>query len=126
MPVFFRIQPSLPVPAYRQVVEAIRTAIERGELREGERLPSIRALARQLAINPNTVARAYRELEHRGLVTSHQGSGVEIRGGPVAAERARQRVVEAVGDAVRELGSRETLRVAREAVRKAGQKRGVT
>jgi DNA-binding transcriptional regulator YhcF (GntR family) len=106
-------------------VEAVRTAIESGELREGERLPSIRTLARQLAINPNTVARAYRELEHRGLVTSHQGSGVEIRGGPVAADRARHQVIEAVSDAVRVLGAKETLRVAREAVRTARQMRGV-
>lgn len=116
MPLFFRIQPSLPEPAYRQIVDGVRSALGRKELQPGERLPSIRSLARTLAINPNTVARAYRELEHLGLVTSQRGSGFEVRGGPTGEETARKKFQDAVREATEALGPKETLELVRKIV----------
>ncbi len=116
MPLFFRIQPSLPEPAYLQVVHAVREAIRRGDVRRGERLPSIRVLAQDLAINPNTVARAYRELEHLGLIASYQGSGFEVRGGPPSAARARRRFHVAVKEALAELPPQEVVKIVRQAL----------
>jgi DNA-binding transcriptional regulator YhcF (GntR family) len=122
MPLLFRIQPSLPDPAYRQIVGAVTRALRDGQVREGERLPSIRMLARELAINPNTVARAYRELEHKGLIVSIQGSGFEARGGYASSQIARQAFAAAVGEAIERIGPKETLRIAREAVSAAKKK----
>lgn len=122
MPLFFRIQPSLPNPAYRQVVEAVTGAIARGELREGERLPSIRTLARRLAINPNTVARAYRELEYLGTISSQRGSGFEVCGGEATGEAAESKFRKAVSDAIAAIGPERTLRLARKAVSEASRK----
>ncbi len=117
MPLFFRIQPSLPTPAYRQVVDEVRRALRQGTLQPGERLPSIRALARTLAINPNTVARAYRELEHQGVLGSRQGSGFEVCGGPVLEESARGALAGAVREALGVLGPRRTLEVVRQTLK---------
>lgn len=63
------------IPVYKQVIAAITAAIKLGELGEGARLPSIRELSARLGINPNTVAKVYRELELTGLVESRAGSG---------------------------------------------------
>lgn len=64
-----------PRPIYEQLKEKLRRLILTGALREGERLPSVRELAGQLSINPNTIARAYRELETEGFVYSVAGKG---------------------------------------------------
>lgn len=66
------------VPYYQQVVMQIKTLIAAGRLQVGEQLPPVRKLAEQLVINPNTVARAYRELESDGIVESRRGSGVFV------------------------------------------------
>jgi GntR family transcriptional regulator len=66
------------VPIYRQLVEQIRQAIARGRLRAGSRLPSVRVLSRELVVNPNTVARAYTELEREGVLNTRQGLGVFV------------------------------------------------
>lgn len=63
------------IPVYKQIISAIDTAIQLGELGEGDKLPSIRELSGQLNINPNTVAKVYRELELTGLIESKAGSG---------------------------------------------------
>ena len=63
------------IPAYKQVVHYIQAAIAAGQLREGEQLPTIRALHQKLKLNPNTIAKAYRELEVAGLITGQRGSG---------------------------------------------------
>jgi GntR family transcriptional regulator len=63
------------VPVYKQVIETIATAVRLGELAEGDKLPSIRELSAQLGINPNTVAKVYRELELTGVIESKAGSG---------------------------------------------------
>jgi GntR family transcriptional regulator len=74
----FRPNPSLGVPIYLQLMEQVKHAIETGALRPGEQLPGIRPLAEELVINPNTVAKAYRELEHEGVLELRHGAGAFV------------------------------------------------
>src|SRR6476620_4886295 len=76
----FRPNPSLGVPIYLQLMEQVKHAIETGALRPGEQLPGIRPLAEELVINPNTVAKAYRELEHEGVIELRHGAGAFVTG----------------------------------------------
>ena len=76
----FRPNPSLGVPIYLQLMEQVKHAIETGALRPGEQLPGIRPLAEELVMNPNTVAKAYRELEHEGVIELRQGAGAFVAG----------------------------------------------
>lgn len=73
-----RPNPSSGVPIYLQLMEQVKHSIETGALRPGEQLPGIRPLAEALVINPNTVAKAYRELEHAGIVELRQGAGAFV------------------------------------------------
>ncbi|UCC47357.1 MAG: GntR family transcriptional regulator [Gemmatimonadota bacterium] len=66
------------VPFYRQIIEQVKFAIGRGDLKAGDRLPTVRQLAVDLSINPNTVIRAYRELEIEGVLDTQQGSGTFV------------------------------------------------
>jgi len=66
-------------PIYEQVIEEIKKEIVRGELKPGAKLPSQRQLARKIEVNPNTVQRAYREMEQRGLVETQRGRGTFIK-----------------------------------------------
>jgi len=66
------------VPFYRQIIEQIKFAIARGDLTPGDRLSTVRQLAVDLSINPNTVARGYRELEIEGVIDTQQGSGTFV------------------------------------------------
>jgi GntR family transcriptional regulator len=66
------------LPIYQQLAEQIRTAIARGELQPETGLPSVRQLSRELVVNPNTVARAYTELEREGLLVSRPGRGIFV------------------------------------------------
>ncbi|MCX7047129.1 MAG: GntR family transcriptional regulator [Candidatus Sumerlaeota bacterium] len=66
------------VPIFQQIVDQTRLAVARGTLREGDQLPSVRAMAERLVVNPNTVARAYAELAREGLLDGQQGKGVFI------------------------------------------------
>ena len=70
--------PASGVPIYLQLMEQVRHAIETGALKSGEQLPGIRPLAEELVINPNTVAKAYRELEHEGVLELRHGSGAFV------------------------------------------------
>ena len=74
----FRPNPSLGVPIYLQLMEQVKHAVETGALRPGEQLPGIRPLAEELVINPNTVAKAYRELEHEGVIELRHGAGAFV------------------------------------------------
>ena len=74
----FTLDPTSGVPFYRQVIMQVEMAIADGRLRTGTQLPTVRALAVDLKINPNTVARAYNELEIRGIVNTQQGTGTFI------------------------------------------------
>src|SRR6186713_3561897 len=77
----FRTNPSSGVPIYLQLMEQVKHAIETGALRPGEQLPGIRPLAEELVMNPNTVAKAYREMEHAGLIELRHGAGAFVAGG---------------------------------------------
>ena len=70
--------PSSGVPIYLQLMEQVKHAIETGALRAGEQLPGIRPLAEELVINANTVAKAYRELEHEGVIELRHGAGAFV------------------------------------------------
>jgi GntR family transcriptional regulator len=74
----FRPNPSSGVPIYLQLMEQVKHAVETGALRPGEQLPGIRPLAEQLVINSNTVAKAYRELEHEGIIELRHGAGAFV------------------------------------------------
>ena len=76
--ILLKPNPSSGVPIYLQLMEQVKHAIETGALKPGEQLPSIRPLAEELVINPNTVAKAYRELEHDGVVELRQGAGAFV------------------------------------------------
>lgn len=80
----FRIDTRTGVPFYRQVIDQVLTSIASGALVPGDQLPTVRQLAVDLSINPNTVVRAYRELEIRGILTTQQGSGTFIASGQEA------------------------------------------
>jgi GntR family transcriptional regulator len=74
------------VPIYHQIVTQVKHLVAAGRLKPGQELPPIRILAQQLLINPNTVARAYRELEAAGIVSSRRGAGTHVsdEGSPLA------------------------------------------
>jgi GntR family transcriptional regulator len=73
------VNPASGIPIYIQLMEQVKHAIETGALRAGEQLPPLRRLAEELVINPNTVVRAYRELEYEGVVEVRHGAGVFVR-----------------------------------------------
>jgi GntR family transcriptional regulator len=77
-PARFLIDLHSGVPVYRQLIDQVRSGIASGSLTPGDQLPSVRQLAVDLEINPNTVMRAYRELELGGLLETHQGTGTFI------------------------------------------------
>jgi GntR family transcriptional regulator len=73
-----RLSPSSGVPVYLQIIEQLKHAIATGAVNAGEQLPSVRQMAEDLLINPNTVARAYRELEQEGIIELKHGAGAFI------------------------------------------------
>jgi GntR family transcriptional regulator len=95
----FRSNPTSAVPVYLQLIEQVKHAVDVGALTPGDQLPAIRRVAEDLVINPNTVAKAYRELEHEGVIELRQGSGAFVsengRGGRVARLRPAQPVLQA-------------------------------
>src|SRR5436190_13078618 len=78
------------VPIYLQIVQQIKSLVGSGRLAPGEELPPIRVLAEQLVVNPNTVARAYAELEHAGIVTKRHGSGTYVSDNGSPLKRAEK------------------------------------
>ncbi len=81
----FKLDSKSGVPIYRQIMDQIRHGIASGRLRPGEQLPTVRALAVELAVNPNTVIKAYSLLEQQGVLTSEQGSGTFVAEVPRAS-----------------------------------------
>jgi GntR family transcriptional regulator len=75
---FFKPNPTTSQPLYLQLMQQIRHAAETGALRDGDQLPGIRTLAERLVVSPNTVVKAYSELEHEGLLELRQGSGAFV------------------------------------------------
>ena len=95
----FKPNPSLGVPIYLQLMEQVKHAIETGALRPGDQLPGIRPLAEELVMNPNTVAKAYRDLERDGVIALRQGAGAFVAqngdAGRVTKVKAAQPVLQA-------------------------------
>ena len=103
----YRPNPASGVPIYLQLMERVKHAVEIGALRPGEQLPGIRPLAEELVINPNTVAKAYRELEHEGVIELRHGAGAFVTANARAKKgttdrlRAAQAVVAAAVERLR-------------------------
>jgi GntR family transcriptional regulator len=76
--VIFKLNPSAGQPLYLQLMQQVRHAIETGVLQDGDQLPGIRTLAQELVVSHNTVAKAYSELEHEGLLDLRHGSGAYV------------------------------------------------
>ena len=88
----FRLDTQSGVPVYRQLIDQVNGALASGMLVPGDRLPTVRQVAVDLSINPNTVIRAYRELEIRGALDSQQGTGTFVRKGEIKPDEVdRQR-----------------------------------
>jgi GntR family transcriptional regulator len=79
-PIEFRLDPGSGVPTYLQLVQQVERALRLGYLVTGDRLPKVKEVVASLAINPNTVLKAYRELEHKGLAAGRPGQGTFIEG----------------------------------------------
>lgn len=88
---------------YLQLMQQIRHGVETGALRAGERLPTIRSLAEELVVNPNTVVRAYRELQHEGIVELRQGSGAYIGRSVVERGQIMTKAGKLIGSAIERL-----------------------
>ena len=103
----FGIQLDSPVPIYEQIVAQVTYAIASGALEPGAMIPSVRELAQQLLVNPNTVAKAFQELEQRGVVAAKRGRGMEVTPeAPTACRSQRQAIVRGhIRQALREAGS---------------------
>ncbi len=104
----FRLDATSGVPPYRQIVQQVEHAVRAGRLREGDQLPLVRELVSDLAINPNTVLKAYRQLDAMGLTEGRPGVGTFVRSVPVGmsvpAYPALRRRLAAWVDAAREQG----------------------
>ena len=100
----FKLNPATGQPLYLQLMQQIRHAVESGALLHGEQLPGIRTLAEELVISPNTVVRAYSELEHEGLLELRQGAGAFVSAKRSAA-LPMSRVHEARGQMRRLIGN---------------------
>jgi DNA-binding transcriptional regulator YhcF (GntR family) len=98
---FFAVDPGNGIAIYEQIVRQVKFAVAGGALRAGERVPSVRDLARELAINPNTVARAYRQLQADGVLASLRGTGLEVSLG--AGDPCRTQRLELVGTRLRQV-----------------------
>lgn len=135
MEMVFRANASSGVPLYLQLIEQVKHAIEIGALKPGEQLPTIRDLAEDLVINPNTVVRAYRELQHEGVIVLRHGSGAYVneqtadrtrvtRKGQTIVQSALERLLSLglTGDEVRRLFENEVAQL--QAGKTAGGKNG--
>ncbi len=85
-----RVDPNSLTPPSQQIVAAVLDAMARGEVRPGDKLPSVRGLAAQALVNPNTVTKAYRDLEHLGATAGKNGSGVFVTDAGPDVARARR------------------------------------
>lgn len=100
-----RLNQSSGIPLYVQLMDQLKHAIETGELRAGEQLPTIRKVAEDLVMNPNTVARAYRELEHEGVIELKHGLGAFVAEAMVARTKVMRKAQAVVQSAMERLVS---------------------
>jgi GntR family transcriptional regulator len=106
-PFAFRLDTHSGVPVYRQLIDQVQGAIAMGVLKPGDQLPTVRLVAVELAINPNTVMRAYRELEIRGVLDTQQGTGTFVADRPAEAteEEKSRKLAQLVGEIVARAGT---------------------
>src|SRR5215212_7189764 len=99
-PFSFRLDMKSGVPVYRQLIDQVLGAIASAALNPGDRLPTVRQVAVDLTINPNTVVRAYKELEIRGVLTTQQGTGTFITAKKVKSDEVQRqkRLSQMVGE----------------------------
>ena len=90
-PFGFKLDPHSGVPVYRQIIDQVQAGLASGTLARGDQLPTVRQVAVDLEINPNTVLRAYRELEIRGVLDTQQGTGTFVSDRPMAVEDEGER-----------------------------------
>ena len=96
---FFEINPSNGVAIFEQIARQVKYAVANGALRAGELVPSVRELATKLAVNPNTVARAYRDLQTDGFLEPLRGEGLRVT--KQATERSRKHRTKLLHDRIR-------------------------
>jgi len=103
----FRLDAQSGVPVYRQIIDHVTGGLASGALRPGDQLPTVRQLAVDLAINPNTVVRAYRELEIRGVLETQQGTGTFLSQQKVKRDEVdrRRRLAQLVSEFVARAGA---------------------
>ncbi len=101
MPAIFSIDPRSGVPIYLQLIEQIKRAVALGTLEASEQLPTVKALAIDLTVNPNTVARAYRELERDGVIETSPGRGSFVRA-DIGGEKSRRAADDIAADLIAE------------------------
>jgi GntR family transcriptional regulator len=112
-----RIEPASPVPIFQQIADEIRGAVASGIYRPGDLIPSVRAQALALLVNPNTVQRAYEQLEKEGLISSKKGVGMVVSDNSLAA--ARNGVHQSVrGSMSQAIGSARRAGISRTAIEK--------
>ena len=88
----FRLDPSRPI--YLQIIERFQEAVARGVLKPGDQIPAQRELAQRIGVNPNTVQRAYREMEYRGLVETARGTGTFVTLDPARVRQLREELAQ--------------------------------
>lgn len=110
----FRLDSSTGVPFYRQIIDQVLLAVGDGRLRPGTQLPTVRQLAVDLSVNLNTIAKAYREMEIRGIVQTQQGTGTFIAARTGAKTREKRKALQDLVD--RLLANAEALGVPMEDV----------
>lgn len=103
----FRLNAHSGVPVYRQLIDKVLGAVALGTLRAGDQLPTVRQVAVDLAINPNTVMRAWREMEIRGILDTQQGAGTFIAepGTPAPQGERERQLAQLAGELVSRAGS---------------------
>lgn len=106
-PLHFRLDLHSGVPVYRQIIDQVRGGMAAGTLTAGDQLPTVRQLAVDLEINPNTVVRAYKELELGGLLETHQGTGtfISTRKLPHGDQERERQLNQIVADTVSRAGA---------------------
>lgn len=106
-PFSFNLDSHSGVPVYRQLIDQVHAAIATGRLQPGDQLPTVRLVAVELTINPNTVIRAYREMEIRGILDTQQGSGTFIADQKIepSKQEHNRKLDQLVGDFVARAGA---------------------
>ncbi len=101
------IRPDSPVPIYEQIVAQVIFSVASGALETGAMIPSVRELSQRLLVNPNTVARAYQELERRGVLAARRGLGMEVTGpaGGICRDQRHEIIRGRIREALREAAS---------------------